>query len=477
MRFSEHFGIIRTPADDWFDLLLSTDTKLFVDPFRIWDDADSYWAGAHDKLLSFFNMVLQLVARSGQNRDSAHWNAVKRLMMFPEPNEFCLGYSQGLPLGSGSGRGLQRGMLEGAAISVQLGICEVRHFEELSLFEAGIGADRISDIVCNVLKHEFIAYTQRILDAYDVEIRDVPIVHNSWSSTDCRWSDGDAQLAVNPYTNRGVLLVPRRFLRSLPTVDPDDFWSYAWSNENANIRGEFNYDIARNVDAETIARLARQNPDIAANYLQYREDNPLAAYDLVRDPLDRVSWYESGKEIAQHAPLSHVPESENDFCEFVGQIVEQFRNSVENQGDWRQLWHNNETRNEKLVQQVFRSTVTHYCRANNIDLSPESNAGRGPVDFKFSRGWEARALVEVKLMKNTKFWEGINVQTPIYLRAEEIRCGYFLAVGFRDMDFEPERLNRVRAAADAVSRSLNISITPVFVDARPQPSASRAHSV
>ena len=398
-------------------------------------------------------------------------------MVFPEPDEFCLGYSEGLPHGSGSGRGLRRGMLDGAAISVQLGIREFRHFEEMTLFEAGIGADRISDIVCNVLKNEFIRYTQQILDSHHLEVHEVPMAHNSWSLSNCRWSDGNAQLTVNPYTHRGVLLVPKRFLRNLPTVDPDDFWSYAWSNENENIRGEFNYDIARNIDAQTIARLARQNPDIAAHYLQYRENNPLAEYDLVQDLLDRVSWYESGKEIAEHAPLSSVIESERDFGEFIADIVERFRHSIESQGDWQLLWHNGKPRNERIVQQVFRSTVVHYCRANNVDLSPESNAGRGPVDFKFSRGWEARALVEVKLMNNTKFWEGLTIQTPTYLRAEEIRCGYFLAIGFRDVDFEPERLTRVRTRAEEVSRSLSISITPVVVDARPRPSASRARTV
>jgi len=30
---------------------------------------------------------------------------------------------------------------------------------------------------------------------------------------------------------------------------------------------------------------------------------------------------------------------------------------------------------------------TSYCQANNLDLSPESDAGRGPVDFKISQGF------------------------------------------------------------------------------------------
>ncbi len=77
-------------------------------------------------------------------------------------------------------------------------------------------------------------------------------------------------------------------------------------------------------------------------------------------------------------------------------------------------------------------------------------------------------------MNNTKFWHGLTTQTPTYMRAEGVRFGYFLVIGFRDWDFETDRQDRVEKAARAVSNSLGISVRPIFVDARPKPSASRA---
>ena len=36
MYFSDHFEIVVGTEDDWFDPILNTDTKLFIDPFLIW---------------------------------------------------------------------------------------------------------------------------------------------------------------------------------------------------------------------------------------------------------------------------------------------------------------------------------------------------------------------------------------------------------------------------------------------------------
>jgi hypothetical protein len=189
-------------------------------------------------------MALKLLARSGFDQRSNHWKAATRLLVFPEPSEFCLGYSVGSPLGSGSGRGLQQGMLDGAVEAIRLGIESVEHFEELALFESGIGADRIGDIVCNVLKEQFIDYTADVARRHDIPMEPINVVHTRWSHDYVRWENDVVMLPRNPYTAKGVLLTPQRFLRDLPTVDPLEFWDWAWTNENEDIRGEFNYDIA-----------------------------------------------------------------------------------------------------------------------------------------------------------------------------------------------------------------------------------------
>ncbi len=219
MKFTDFFGITPGPGDDWFDPILTADTRLFVDPFAIYSDADERWETAHAHLIEFFNLVLGLVAQAGLRSNSPHWKAAQRLLKFPEPAEFCLGYGE-TPLGSGTGSGFGGDMLQAAVIAIREGVTEVSHFEELALFSQGIGADRISDIVCNVLKSYFIDYTREVAERHGVDVQDVPVRHADWSAEFTRWEDEQLPLPVNPWTEKGVLLVPARFLRPLPTVLP-----------------------------------------------------------------------------------------------------------------------------------------------------------------------------------------------------------------------------------------------------------------
>ena len=125
------------------------------------------------------------------------------------------------------------------------------------------------------------------------------------------------------------------------------------------------------------------------------------------------------------------------------------------------------------MQSAFDLAMVGYCKAHDIDLTPESNAGRGPVDFKFSRGWNRRALVEIKLSNNTKYWDGLNKQTPQYVKSEGIKCGYFLTVQYSDLDVMRDRVQRVEKASAKVSKERGYRVTPIFVDARPKTSASK----
>jgi hypothetical protein len=127
--------------------------------------------------------------------------------------------------------------------------------------------------------------------------------------------------------------------------------------------------------------------------------------------------------------------------------------SIEEQDAWQLLWYKSVARSERVVQALFRSVVIHYCRSHGIDLSGESNAGRGPVDFKFSQGWNARAIVEIKLMRNSSFWNGILQQTPQYARSEEVKAAYFVAVAYTDDEMTPSRLQKVDQAAQIASRT------------------------
>ncbi len=475
MKFSDYFEIDVGDEDDWFDPILTADTQLFVDPFRVYVEDDDRWAGAHNKLVEFFNGAMKLIAASNFNRGSSRWKKAERQFAFPEPPEFCLGYGES-PFGSGTGAGFGGDMLNGAELAIKAGIEDLAHFEELVLFETGVGPDRIGDIVCNVLKADFVEYTQEVAEHHGIAMDEIPVRHASWDPVNERWVNKRVKLPVNPFFPQiGVLLVPARFLRPLPTVAPGEFWDWAWETSGDQLRGDFSYDIGRSVDAAAIADLARRRPDLANAYLAHLEETGAKpAYDLEIDPGSEYRWYDSALRMAAAVKLPEQPDEPKKFCDWVRKLLEDFAHNIGEQDGWMNLWVEDKPRKERYAQALLRTFVVRVCKDSDVDLTAEANAGRGPVDFKFSKGWSKRALAEVKLTNSTQYWHGLEKQTPQYMKSAQIKCGYFISIGFRDADLERERTDRVREAAKAVSIREGFTVTPIFVDARPKESASKA---
>ena len=49
--------------------------------------------------------------------------------------------------------------------------------------------------------------------------------NSGWTANGCRWRSSKAVLPVSPVFSGGVLLTPQRFLKDIPRVTPDGFWS------------------------------------------------------------------------------------------------------------------------------------------------------------------------------------------------------------------------------------------------------------
>ena len=76
MKFSEHFQIQSASDENWFDPILSMDTKLFLDPFLIYANESGHFIGNHQEVVSFFNSAFQrkesAVSRSLKVINSEH---------------------------------------------------------------------------------------------------------------------------------------------------------------------------------------------------------------------------------------------------------------------------------------------------------------------------------------------------------------------------------------------------------------------
>jgi len=471
MRFSDIASIVRTVDDDWFDPVLQADTQLFVDPFLIFEDKDSRWVGTHAKVVRFFNEALKLIAQSRANPASNAGAKVQNMLLFPEPDEFCLGYGEATTRGSGSGGQLRNAIMRSATETIARGVESVDHFEELAIFGEGLGPDRISDIVCNILKEEFIAYTKDVCARHGAVTQSVRVRNALWSEEHLRWSPKSEELPLNPTNQRPILLVPQRFLRELPTLDPWEFWEYMWTNEGEQLRADFNYDLARHVDRATITAYARRRPGAVQGFVRYREANPTSAYNVDGDPKFLFAA-ELATKVANRIVLP-AEVGEDEFCDWILELVNNFRHEVEEGGIWRALWVDDTPRDERQVQLLFKLASGRLCEVSDVDLTKESDTGSGPVDFKLSRGASKRGHVEFKLAKSASLKRNLEHQLPSYMTSEEIDCGYFVVVQYRDDECDAEVRDSLQEIVDKVLTERGIKIRLVFVDARKKPSASK----
>jgi hypothetical protein len=405
-------------------------------------------------------------------------------LTFPEPKEFALGLAMGSPDGAGTGADLAAVMADALEVMTRAVERGVSFVDVFAVFVPGLGVDRISDMFCNIMKSRFIQYTQQVCAARGIATEVVSVRNSSWQEATGRWSDARVALPRSPVTGGAVLLTPDRFLQDIPQrVTANGFWDWADARIGMELRADLNYaigeELSKKEKRDLGRRLVRRSPHIAFEYVEEEAEREHRPYDVRTDPDLLVGWFEPGRaasriDTAENGVLSQPADGE--FCAWVDTLVDRFTHVVQNTDLWRVLWNEDLTkpRKELVVQAVAAAMWVESCRAAGVDFNRETNVGRGPVDFKFSAGWQHRALLEVKLARSTKLLQGAQAQLPQYLRSEQIRCGYYVCVGFTEAELSAERIARVTEICAALSEQTSgWTITPRFIDARPKQSASK----
>jgi hypothetical protein len=120
---------------------------------------------------------------------------------------------------------------------------------------------------------------------------------------------------------------------------------------------------------------------------------------------------------------------------------------------------------EEDLQIMYRLT----WRATTSDVNREVNNGRGPVDFKVSRGSQDKTLVEFKLAKNSQLKRNLEKQVAIYEKASDTQKSVKVI-----LYFSQDELDRVMRIMDELKITGDKNI--ILIDARNdnKPSASKA---
>jgi hypothetical protein len=127
----------------------------------------------------------------------------------------------------------------------------------------------------------------------------------------------------------------------------------------------------------------------------------------------------------------------------VKDTISQFKRHVEAGNLWEELWVENKPKKERASQLIYYAIADAFCKANDVDISPEANMGGGPIDFKFSSGYRARVLVEMKRSGGTVV-HGYEKQLEFYKTASQTDFAMFVVIDYGDIGNKLIEIRRIR---------------------------------
>jgi hypothetical protein len=420
--------------------VLNVDTQLFIDPLLLKrSKSDIINKKAVKQYASRFEDIILLLSNSEKKGDIA-WKNALRLIPKKEVEGTCLGYGVNSISGRSLNDNIRTLIIQTASEIVKLGIKDPDLFMLLPLLEEGIGPDTISDITTAAIEDALIEFTCSIAKKLDIDTEKV------------EYKGKICEIVKNPLKNTvtPILLIPQDILRHLPVVNSWDEVADA-ASFNASLRHQVNRMISSIWRAKTKQEKARvkheilQNRDSIEHLLAVLKHGIVTSYDFEKDNLSLISW-QNVLSVSHLHPLNikNIQISETGLKDCVTKIIEQFQFLVEEKGLNKLFWKaKNEPNKEKIVQMIFFAVAYSYCKANNIDISPEMDTGNGNVDFKFSHGFSKRLIVEIKNSYNPNIISGFKSQLELYKKSEETCNGYYIIVDVGNLGKKYENLLKI----------------------------------
>lgn len=236
------------------------------------------------------------------------------------------------------------------------------------------------------------------------------------------FSDG---YLIKPYKNSvvPVLLVPVEILHKLHAAKSWEDIEHVVS-ENNTISALMNQRVVEEWKKWSVTNKKYhlreemfKKPDVCKQIVEDYCKKDLALYN----PEDQIDYYSERlcKRI-DSLDISWESSAEKgtiDSLKASMEILTYFKNWVENNKGWDIIQGASSRNREKIVQRIIHLSGLCYIQANNLDMSCEPDEGRGPVDFKVSRGQDI-TIIEVKLSTNPNYRHGYETQIEEYGKAE-----------------------------------------------------------
>ncbi|MCB0164245.1 MAG: hypothetical protein KDI79_08475 [Anaerolineae bacterium] len=483
VHFSDFFNVSPKLLEEYgaFNVSLINDLPVFIDPFLIFNSRKPEYQELHENVIRYVKF-LRDKSLTGQINDGL----LTAWFRFGEVKQNWLGYSmvgnRGSGLGSKFATALNKNLNTLFADFGQEKITHGSHLEKLCLVTDGVGRDNISDFTTNLIKEFLLEYTQTFANNYiSPELRKVVVVEkvrfNYFTES---WERDTYNLPF--YDGDFILLTPKDILTK------DDIWiskkdlyndydqiAFAISNEQlrAQINNYFLSILPREPQKEdlqvAIAQVIRKFPEFIEYYIRYKEERGDEARAISSKRVFEVEMLF----IEQVAHFIQKLLANTGFYERQGDTLSEARervlflkNVIENKDGYRLFYLKGKPiKREQDLQILFR--LTWYSTPS--DVNRETNNGRGPVDFKISRGSSDKSLVEFKLASNTQLKRNLEKQVAIYERANDTDKSLKTILYFSKPEFDKVK---------KILRELELENDPdiILIDARAdnKPSASKA---
>lgn len=440
--FSDYYGINKKELERQgvFNSVIGLDTRLFLDPHLLKITKILEFRQSRSRIKKYYENIIKLILVHERSGDRAWREALKRLI-FKETRGVFMGYGVHGGDGNAIGFGLARRLIDTAVEIIGMGIKDPEIFELIGLFEEGFGADRLSDMTIAIIQDDIYGYTQNIVKKFKIK-----------NIIELKYRDKSYILPKHPYRNKPILLLPKELLRDLPVALTWEGIDHVVST-NRELRERLNQLIGEvwknKIKKKQLRDFILSNKNNIKTLVEAYKQSKTGHYDFEKDPKGEVVWYELGEKFASANPLTLKITTYNieGLADIVKDIVEQFRRNIEFNGLNEHLYTKEGfkyiPRHERFAQRLFYAIADTYCNANNLDISREPNAGSGPVDFKFSSGYSARVLVEIKLSSNGKLLHGFQKQLPAYQESENTKQSVYVVIKVTKSDKQIKELLKV----------------------------------
>jgi hypothetical protein len=448
------------------DPFLNVDTQLFIDPVLL--EKSSNRAIAKDGITAFrkhFSNFVRLLTIS-KNESDAAWKAAWKLLDLQEPPENGLGYGGSGTSGSSRPDRIRASIMRTAQEIIQLGTSDPEMISLMGFFEEEVGPDTISDFTTRVITPTLAQITQTFCVSNGIPLHTIP--------------DGTG-FELPKYTlpdgkDKYFMLVPRDIVRDLPVAND---WSgiEKVAEENKKIRDRVNAmlsGIAKPTVTDRKAALKRAALESSDTFQQFL--HAVKEHTESYDPaLDALGYYKikailsSDTSVLKTGKAYNINANPEALRDFVLATVTMFQHHVEKGNLWEELWVDDKPKKERAAQLIYFALADCFCMANNVDVSPEANMGGGPIDFKFSKGYNARILVEMKRSSGTVV-HGYEKQLEIYKDASRTNLGIFVVIDYGGLGPKLSKIERIRDQRLAQGEPAS---DIVIINARKKASASK----